>query len=102
MSDECCAADSFKTIFSMSFFNWIPKDSNQVVSPWIAIFFVLFIVTTGLTLSFGHFLFKEKIAEEDVESGHMSDSASRGSSAGAGDGADEKTVQRKEEIERNS
>jgi hypothetical protein len=32
----------------MSFFQWIPNDSNQTVSPWIAVYFGL---TTLVTVS---------------------------------------------------
>ncbi|KAM0817905.1 hypothetical protein AB5N19_03712 [Seiridium cardinale] len=38
------------TLFSMSFFQWIPDDSAQVVSPWIAIYFALTAIITGGTL----------------------------------------------------
>lgn len=27
-----------KTLFSMTFFNWIPDESPQVISPWIALY----------------------------------------------------------------
>ncbi|KAI1263404.1 hypothetical protein F5Y18DRAFT_438105 [Xylariaceae sp. FL1019] len=37
----------FATLFSMTFFNWIPQDSNQIVSPWIAMYFGLTFLATG-------------------------------------------------------
>ncbi|KAI1258791.1 hypothetical protein F5Y18DRAFT_433922 [Xylariaceae sp. FL1019] len=40
----------FATLFSMTFFNWIPQDSNQIVSPWIAIYFALTILATTFTV----------------------------------------------------
>jgi hypothetical protein len=33
----------------MSIFKWIPEDSSQVVSPWIALFLVIVVVVTALT-----------------------------------------------------
>ncbi|KAI2636516.1 hypothetical protein GGS26DRAFT_589124 [Hypomontagnella submonticulosa] len=38
------------TLFSMSFFRWIPDDSADMVSPWIAIYFGLTAIITGATL----------------------------------------------------
>jgi len=60
----------------MSFFNWIPENSNQVVSPWIAVYFILFLITTGVTLRFGHIMSKEERVQEDLESGLGSDKSS--------------------------
>ncbi|KAI1124968.1 hypothetical protein F5Y10DRAFT_248218 [Nemania abortiva] len=37
----------FATLFSMTFFNWIPQDSNQVISPWIAIYFGFVVASTA-------------------------------------------------------
>lgn len=39
-----------QTLFSMSFFRWIPDDSADMVSPWIAIYFGLTAIITGATL----------------------------------------------------
>ncbi|KAI0376811.1 hypothetical protein F5Y04DRAFT_265548 [Hypomontagnella monticulosa] len=37
------------TLFSMSFFRWIPDNSADVVSPWLAIYFGLTAIITGAT-----------------------------------------------------
>ncbi|KAI0162276.1 hypothetical protein GGR57DRAFT_517627 [Xylariaceae sp. FL1272] len=37
----------FATLFSMTFFNWIPQDSDQLISPWIAMYFGLTFLATG-------------------------------------------------------
>ncbi|KAK8093717.1 hypothetical protein PG997_000402 [Apiospora hydei] len=34
----CRTNHGVKTLFSMTFFNWIPDDSPQVVSPWIGLY----------------------------------------------------------------
>jgi hypothetical protein len=39
-----------KTLFSMGFFNWIPDRSNNVVSPWIAVYGGLTLILTGGTI----------------------------------------------------
>lgn len=39
-----------KSLFSMSFFNWTPRDGNQIISPWIALYGVLVIVITLITV----------------------------------------------------
>ncbi|KAK1508845.1 hypothetical protein CABS01_08075, partial [Colletotrichum abscissum] len=38
------------SLFSMSFFNWTPPDGNQIISPWIALYGVLVIVITLITV----------------------------------------------------
>ncbi|KAK1480395.1 hypothetical protein CTAM01_14442 [Colletotrichum tamarilloi] len=38
------------SIFSMSFFNWTPPDSSQIISPWVAIYFAMALVVTVLTV----------------------------------------------------
>ncbi|OHE95971.1 hypothetical protein CORC01_08664 [Colletotrichum orchidophilum] len=38
------------SLFSMSFFNWTPPDGNQIISPWIALYGVLAIVITLVTV----------------------------------------------------
>lgn len=38
------------TLFSMSFFQWIPDNSAEVVSPWIAVYFGLTIIITAATI----------------------------------------------------
>ncbi|KAI1333035.1 hypothetical protein F5Y16DRAFT_354628 [Xylariaceae sp. FL0255] len=40
----------FATLFSMTFFNWIPQNSNQVVSPWLAMYLGFTVVSTGATV----------------------------------------------------
>ncbi|KAI8951592.1 hypothetical protein F4801DRAFT_285963 [Xylaria longipes] len=40
----------FATLFSMGFFNWIPHESNQIVSPWVGLYFGVTILTTIATL----------------------------------------------------
>ena len=40
-----------QSVFSMSFFKWIPEDSNQVVSPYIVIYAALAIGLTYLIYS---------------------------------------------------
>ncbi|KAI0544713.1 hypothetical protein F4679DRAFT_514053 [Xylaria curta] len=54
----------FATLFSMGFFNWIPNESNQMISPWIGLYFGVTIFTTGATI----WRFKEwaKKAEDDA------------------------------------
>lgn len=34
----------------MTFFNWIPEESNEMISPWVAIYFGVTIVSTVATL----------------------------------------------------
>lgn len=34
----------------MSFFNWTPSDSAQIISPWVALYFVLTLIVTALTV----------------------------------------------------
>ncbi|KAI0458536.1 hypothetical protein F5B21DRAFT_529043 [Xylaria acuta] len=36
----------FATLFSMGFFNWIPNESNQIISPWVGLYFGVTILTT--------------------------------------------------------
>ncbi|KAK9780387.1 hypothetical protein SCAR479_02502 [Seiridium cardinale] len=38
------------TLFSMSFFRWIPDDSAEIMSPWIAVYFGLTAIITGVTI----------------------------------------------------
>ncbi|KAI1344248.1 hypothetical protein F5Y15DRAFT_365948 [Xylariaceae sp. FL0016] len=38
------------TLFSMTFFNWTSDESNQVISPWVAVYFATAIVFTGITV----------------------------------------------------
>ncbi|KAF3016125.1 hypothetical protein E8E14_005129 [Neopestalotiopsis sp. 37M] len=40
------------TLFSMSFFRWLPDDSPQMVSPYVAIYFGLTVVITAMTVFF--------------------------------------------------
>ncbi|KAK5626829.1 hypothetical protein RRF57_002544 [Xylaria bambusicola] len=40
----------FATLFSMGFFNWIPDESNQVVSPYIAIWMGVTLFSTVVTV----------------------------------------------------
>ncbi|KAI1755864.1 hypothetical protein F4782DRAFT_487414 [Xylaria castorea] len=40
----------FATLFSMGFFNWIPNESNQIISPWVALYFGVTIFTTVATV----------------------------------------------------
>ncbi|RYO83268.1 hypothetical protein DL766_002145 [Monosporascus sp. MC13-8B] len=35
------------TMFSMTFFNWIPPDSNETISPWVSIYLGMTVVSTG-------------------------------------------------------
>jgi hypothetical protein len=65
----------------MSFFNWNPENSNQVISPWIGVFFVLFLITTGATLRFGHMMSNEERVQNDIESGFGIGKASVGTSS---------------------
>ncbi|KAI0185953.1 hypothetical protein EV127DRAFT_411708 [Xylaria flabelliformis] len=53
-----------KTLFSMGFFNWIPNESNQMISPWIGLYFGVTIFTTVATI----WRFKEwaRKAEDDA------------------------------------
>jgi len=62
----------------MSFFKWIPEGSSHVVSPWIVVFFILALLTTGLTWwRFGLLMAaEEKVQQDDIESGLASDKAS--------------------------
>ncbi|KAI0146357.1 hypothetical protein GGR57DRAFT_478949 [Xylariaceae sp. FL1272] len=53
----------FATLFSMTFFNWIPHDSNQIVSPWIAMYFVLTVLSTTFTV----YRFQSWAAKRDAE-----------------------------------
>ncbi|KAI0862948.1 hypothetical protein F4860DRAFT_502402 [Xylaria cubensis] len=54
----------FATLFSMGFFNWIPNESNQMISPWISLYFGVTIFTTVATI----WRFKEwaRKAEDDA------------------------------------
>ncbi|KAI0419023.1 hypothetical protein F5X98DRAFT_385230 [Xylaria grammica] len=36
----------FATLFSMGFFNWIPDESSQMISPWVVVYFGITIFTT--------------------------------------------------------
>ncbi|KAK1528639.1 uncharacterized protein CCOS01_06473 [Colletotrichum costaricense] len=38
------------SLFSMSFFNWTPPDGDQIISPWIALYGVLAVVITLVTV----------------------------------------------------
>ncbi|KAI8629015.1 hypothetical protein F5Y19DRAFT_435969 [Xylariaceae sp. FL1651] len=40
----------FATLFSMGFFNWIPQESNQMISPWILIYFGLTLLSTATAI----------------------------------------------------
>jgi hypothetical protein len=43
------ALTELQTLFSMSFFRWIPDDSAEMVSPWIAVYFGLTAIITAGT-----------------------------------------------------
>lgn len=36
----------------MTFFNWTPSGSDQILSPWVALYFGLTIITTAFTVWF--------------------------------------------------
>lgn len=36
----------------MTFFNWTPSESDQILSPWVALYFGLTIITTVFTIWF--------------------------------------------------
>ncbi|KAI1147640.1 hypothetical protein F4825DRAFT_436690 [Nemania diffusa] len=40
----------FATLFSMTFFNWTPQGSNQIVSPWVVIYFGFATISTAGTI----------------------------------------------------
>ncbi|KAK6216304.1 NRPS protein [Pestalotiopsis sp. IQ-011] len=40
------------TLFSMSFFRWIPDDSPEMISPYVAIYFGLTLIITAVTVRF--------------------------------------------------
>ncbi|KAI0542766.1 hypothetical protein GGR58DRAFT_496876 [Xylaria digitata] len=43
----------FATLFSMGFFHWIPDESTQMISPWVAVYFgITLLATIGTLLSF--------------------------------------------------
>lgn len=50
----------------MSFFNWTPPDSAQIISPWVAIYFVLTLIVTLLTV-WGMKRWTEKEGDEAVK-----------------------------------
>ncbi|KAK8134610.1 hypothetical protein PG984_006622 [Apiospora sp. TS-2023a] len=50
------------TLFSMTFFNWIPDESPQVVSPWIVLWFGSAALLTSIT----YWKWKRYIAEQRV------------------------------------
>lgn len=39
-----------QTLFSMSFFNWIPSSDNQMISPWVALYFGLTVISTAFAI----------------------------------------------------
>ncbi|KAI0913781.1 hypothetical protein F4823DRAFT_621977 [Ustulina deusta] len=53
----------FATLFSMGFFNWIPEESSQMVSPWVAVYFGITIFTTIATV----WRFKEWAKKQDLD-----------------------------------
>ncbi|KAI1427399.1 hypothetical protein F5Y12DRAFT_783300 [Xylaria sp. FL1777] len=53
----------FATLFSMGFFNWIPDQSGQKVSPWVAVYFVVTIFSTIATV----WRFKEWAKKQDLD-----------------------------------
>lgn len=66
------------TFFSMSFFQWIPDDSTQVISPWVCVYIGLTAIVTGVIafiwwrrtknqVDLGEFL--EYIGIDDLEKG---------------------------------
>ncbi|KAI0440023.1 hypothetical protein F4803DRAFT_493850 [Xylaria telfairii] len=55
---------SLQTLFSTGFFNWIPNDSHQVISPWAALYFGITILTTTATL--WHFCQWAKMQDRDA------------------------------------
>ncbi|KAJ2993606.1 hypothetical protein NUW58_g1787 [Xylaria curta] len=56
----------FATLFSMTFFNWIPNDSDQVVSPWVVVYFGFTAVSTAGTLWRFHTWAKRRDAEAEL------------------------------------
>ncbi len=47
----------------MGFFNWIPEESSQMVSPWVAVYFGITIFTTIATV----WRFKEWAKKQDLD-----------------------------------
>ncbi|KAI0193110.1 hypothetical protein F4808DRAFT_453344 [Astrocystis sublimbata] len=56
----------FATLFSMTFFNWIPDNSDQVVSPWVAIYFGFTALSTAATVWRFHAWAKRRDAEAEL------------------------------------
>jgi hypothetical protein len=47
----------------MTFFNWIPNDSDQMVSPWFAIYCGATVIITGFT----YFAWRRYVTQKDAE-----------------------------------
>lgn len=56
----------FATLFSMTFFNWTPQDSNQLVSPWVAVYFGFTAISTAGTVWRFHAWAKKRDAEAEL------------------------------------
>lgn len=54
-----------QTMFSMTFFNWIPPDSSQMVSPWIGLYFGATVVVTGLLHWLSNRWIQENVVTEE-------------------------------------
>ncbi|KAI0434836.1 hypothetical protein F5Y09DRAFT_354835 [Xylaria sp. FL1042] len=57
----------FATLFSMGFFNWMPDESGQMVSPWVVVYFGITIVTTIATV----WRFREWAKKQDLDATHV-------------------------------
>ncbi|KAF7534858.1 hypothetical protein G7054_g5877 [Neopestalotiopsis clavispora] len=55
------------TLFSMSFFRWIPDDSPQMVSPYVSVYFGLTAIITAMTVYFWHLRDKKNRNKDDPE-----------------------------------
>ncbi|KAI1278880.1 hypothetical protein F5Y07DRAFT_359772 [Xylaria sp. FL0933] len=57
----------FATLFSMGFFNWQPDGSDQMISPWVVVYFGITILTTIATV----WRFREWAKKQDLDATHV-------------------------------
>lgn len=49
----------------MDFFNWLPQDSQKIVSPWIALYLGLATLCTLLTWQYQRYI--DRVAKDDSD-----------------------------------
>lgn len=53
-----------QTLFSMTFFNWTPTGNDQILSPWVVLYFGLTAITTAFLIWFSK---QRSIRQKDDE-----------------------------------